>query len=194
MELTQEVENKIKGIALGYMEKSRPDWNVPHFYTAAFYMKVLIKNEGGSPKVLLPAIYLHDIGYAGLLSKGYTYNDNQKVKKDHMIIGADISKQILNEVGSFTDDEISQIIRLISIHDNLAEIKGHEAQLVFEADSLAQIDFDKVKPNFDKESYFKWLDYFKEKRVPLFKTKTGRDFLKSLLLKAEYYYGENNKT
>ncbi|MEA1926339.1 MAG: hypothetical protein U9M90_03845 [Patescibacteria group bacterium] len=188
MELDYEVENKIKVKALEYMKKSRPGWNVPHLHAAVFYMKKLIDIEGGNSKILLPAIYLHDIGYAGLLSNGYTFNDNQKVKKEHMIIGANMSKEILNEINVFSESEVNQICMLISIHDDLEKIKGHDIQLVFEADSLAQIDVDKVKPNFDEENYLKFLADFKKRRVPLFKTKAGRDFLKMILPKSECYF------
>ncbi|MFC1666172.1 HD domain-containing protein [Nanoarchaeota archaeon] len=172
------------------MEKSRPDWNVPHFYTAIFYMEKLIEKEGGNPKILLPAIELHDIGYGcgEFLSKKYTFEDNQKVRKKHMIIGAKKSKEILENLDYFTNKEINKISYLISIHDNLKEINSHEAQLVFEADSLAQIDVEKVKPNFDKENLLIFLEDFKEKRVPLFKTKTGKNYLKILLPKIKSYY------
>lgn len=188
MNLDQLTEKKLKEYALFYMKQARPDFNVPHFYAAVFYMKKLIKVEKGDKKILLPAIYLHDIGYAGMLSGKYTFEDNKKVKGEHMVVGAIMSQEILKKLNVFSKDEIRRICYLVKIHDNLLKIKGHEAQLVFEADSLAQIDRDRVKPNFDKESYKQWLDDFLEKRVPLFKTKTGNKFLNKLLPKTKSYF------
>ncbi len=188
MELDQNTENKIKETAFSYVEKARPDWNVPHLHAAVFYMKKLIKAEGGNHKILLPTIYLHDIGYAGMLSGRYTFEDNQKVKKDHMKVGAEMCRKILNELDTFSESEINEICRLVSIHDNLEAINNHEAQLVFEADSLAQIDVSKVKPNFDKENFIVFLDDFTKRRVPVFKTKTGKSILNTLLPKAKSYF------
>jgi len=188
MELDQKIESQIKEKAFEYMKQSRPGWNVPHLHAAIFYMKELLAHEGGDPRILLPAIYLHDIGYAGMLNEDYSYDENKKVKKDHMIIGARVAKQLLIDIGEFSEDEIGKISELISIHDNLSEIKGQDAQLVFEADSLAQIDIDNVTPTFDKNSYSKFIDHFKNERVPIFKTKTGLKYLRQLFPKAEKYF------
>ena len=68
MELDQKIESQIKEKAFEYMKQSRPGWNVPHLHAAIFYMKELLAHEGGDPRILLPAIYLHDIGYAGMLN------------------------------------------------------------------------------------------------------------------------------
>lgn len=188
MELNKDLENKIKVKAIYYMSKSRPGWNIPHLHTAVYYIKKLIAKEGGNKKILLPAIYLHDIGYFGELTRKYSYEDNEKVKKSHMITGAIMSRKILKELNAFSDFEIKEISRLVSIHDNMNKIKDKNSQLIFEADSLAQIDIKRVKPNFNKENYLKFIKKFKEKRVPKFKTKTGKKYLKKFLPKIESYY------
>jgi len=188
MALDPEIENKIKEKAIFYTRQSRPGWNIPHLNAAVHYMKELIKKEGGDSRILLSAIYLHDIGYAGFLKKGYTFDDCLKVKGDHMVIGAELSAELLSKLNYFSTEEIDKISKLIEIHDNLDKIKGREAQLIFEADSLGQVDIEKVKPNFDRENYLKWLEDFKKRRVPLFKTKTGQDILKVLLPKAEAFF------
>ncbi|MFC1663002.1 HD domain-containing protein [Patescibacteria group bacterium] len=185
--LDKDTENKLKAKALYYTKKGRPGWNYPHLLTAVYYMKELLKSEPGNPKILIPAIYLHDIGYAGMLAKGYSYKEVSEVKKRHMIIGAQMSEEILKEMGSFTNAEIKVISHLVGIHDNLTEIIDDQAQLVFEADSLGQIDLDKVKPSFDNESYRKFFQNFVEERVPLFKTKTGKKYLTILLSKVRIY-------
>lgn len=188
MKLDKALENKIKKVSLFYMEKGRPGWNVPHLYAAVFYMKKLIKLEGGDERILLSAIYLHDIGYAGLLNKGYTFRDNDKVKKDHMIKGAKMSKKILNDFKVFSKDEIKEICRLVKYHDNLKKINDFNSQMVFEADSLAQLDKKKVKPTFNKKDYRIWINKFNKKRAKMFKTKTGKYYLRKLLPIAKNYY------
>ena len=188
MDLDSKVEGKLKEKAIFYTEQSRPDWNIPHLNAAIYYMKELIKNEDGDPKILLPAIYLHDIGYAGFLKKGYTFEDNLKAKEEHMIRGAKLSKALLKDLNYFSPEEIDKISKLIEMHDNLNKIRNSEAQLVFEADSLGQVDIKRVRPNFDRENYLKWLADFKKRRVPLFKTRTGLEILKKLLPVAENFF------
>ncbi|HIG94527.1 MAG: hypothetical protein QT05_C0049G0037 [archaeon GW2011_AR13] len=186
--MNKRIEEQIRKEAECYMAQSRPNWNIPHLYAAVFYMKELINNEGGNPRILLPTIYFHDIGYAGMLKEGYTFKDNDKVKILHMQKGAKMSKTLLAKIGKFSNDEIEQIAYLISIHDNLKEIKTLDAQKVFEADSLAQIDFKQVPPNFNKENFLQWFDFFNENRIPLFKTQTGKNYLTNLLPLAKNYY------
>ncbi len=186
-ELSSEKEREIREIALEEMEKARPGWDVPHIKAAAFYMKMLIASEGGNPRVLLPAIYLHDIGYAGLLEEGYSLEENEDVKEKHMERGAKMCKYILRDVGGFTEEEIDRITHLVEVHDKKDEIESHEEQLVFEADSLAQIDVEKVEPSFNKENYRKFLKKFEEERAPKFKTETGKEEIEKLLPKAREY-------
>ncbi len=187
--LNPDIENKIKEKAFYYSEQGRCDYNVTHLQAAVYYMKELLKSESGNPRILIPAIYLHDIGYAGRLQeKGYAYKDTVKVKSDHMAIGAKMSQEILKEIGSFTDEEIKAISHLVGMHDKLEEINTPEEQLVFEADSLSMADRDRVKPSFDKENYLEWLDHFINDRASRFKTETGKKFLQKLLPKTKTYF------
>ncbi|MFA5382299.1 MAG: HD domain-containing protein [Candidatus Micrarchaeia archaeon] len=93
MELNADLENKIKEVALRYMENARPNWDVPHMYATVFYIKKLIEKEGGNPNILIPTMYLHDIGYAGLISEPYSFEHIEKVKQNHMKIGAELSEK-----------------------------------------------------------------------------------------------------
>lgn len=137
VKLDSKIEKDIKKKALYYMEQSRPGWNVPHLHAAVYYMKKLIENEGGDEKILLPAIYLHDIGYVGSLKTNYNYKESLKPKKMHMKKGSIMAREILNKLDYFSYEEIEKITYLISIHDDMEKIIGYDAQLVFEADSLA---------------------------------------------------------
>ncbi|HLD31793.1 MAG TPA: Type 1 glutamine amidotransferase-like domain-containing protein [Patescibacteria group bacterium] len=193
MNLTQPIERLIKKYALDKMKQARPKWNVPHLRAAVFYLKKIMRTTGGNPRILIPAIYLHDIGYAGKLPTRYTFADNQKIKNNHMIIGAIMAKQFLNTLSVFTAKEIQEICHLIRIHDNLKKINTRAEQIIFESDSLAQIDVKKVKPNFNKINYQLWLTDFQTRRVPIFKTQTGKKYLNALLPSALNYYPRTTK-
>lgn len=188
MKISKETEAKIREIANKYMEQARPGWGAAHANASVFHVKELINKEGGNSKILIPVMYLHDIGYAGLLKKDYTHADNHSAKKQHMVKGAEMSKKILNEIGEFSDTEINKISNLIGIHDALDKIDTPEMQIVFEADSLGQIDANRVHFNYAGEDFVKWINRFKKRRASRFKTKTGLKRLNKLLPLAEHYY------
>ncbi|MFH0952558.1 MAG: HD domain-containing protein [Patescibacteria group bacterium] len=187
IDLDKDIEDKIKVKALHYTKKGRPSWDVPYMLTAVYYIKKLLEAENGDPRILIPATYLHDIGYAGLLNEGYSYDDCSNAKKKHKVIGAKMSKKILKQIGYFTDPEIEAIARLVGIHDNFSEIKDKRTQLLFEADSLAQIDLERVEPSFNNENYRKFYQGFIRERVPLFKTETGKQHLLKLQKQVKTY-------
>lgn len=189
--LEKNLEAKIKKEVLKILEKGRPGWDVPHTLACVHWMKELIKKEGGNPRILIPAIYMHDIGYPDTVLK-FNPKKNVDMKIEHMKKGAALAKKILNSIGGFKDSEIEEIFSIISIHDAIYLFrKGatkHE-QLVFEADSLGQIDVSRVKPTFSKADRKKFLNRFRKNRATLFRTETGLRLLKELLAVAEKEFG-----
>lgn len=189
MKLKKELENKIKEKVIPYLEKARKNWDVPHTLATVYWMKQLLKVEIGNKKILITTMYLHDIGGAGLFKKKYSHESGEKLKIKQMQKGKLISKKILKELTKFTKEEIEQITNLVYTHDNLSEIvKTNDGQLVFEADSLGQIDRKRAKPTFSKEEYNKFLKYFKKERASRFKTKIGKKYLKELFKDANKYF------
>ena len=180
------LDKKTEAKALVYLENGKKGWDVPHTLTAVHYMRKLIEKEGGDEKILVSAMYLHDIGYPKS-KKGYTFEDTMHVKSLHAEIGAKESEKILKELGGYSPEDIRQITHLVRVHDEVEKLLTKNEILVMEADSLAQIDYDKITPNFNKENLLKFFDYFKESRMPRFKTKTGKKLLKKLFKKANEY-------
>src|SRR3989338_379729 len=88
-----------------------------------------------------------------------------------------------------SESEVKEITTLIGHHYKKDRLDSHNAQLVLEADGLAKIDWEHIPPNFDKENSLKYLEYFKGRNLPKFKTETGKRFLKDLLAKSESYCG-----
>jgi len=186
MELSRELEERLKSEAIKYLEKGKPDWDIPHTLTTVYWMRQLIEKESGDERILITTMYLHDIGYDHL-KKGYNFDEMMKTKMTHEEIGAREAEKILKRLEEYSSDEIKEIVNLVRYHDTLDKIDTHNGQLVMEADSLAVLDWERVPPNFDKENCLRYLDYFKETRVNKFSTKTGKEFLDLLLEKAEEY-------
>ena len=193
MHLDKNLEDKLFEKIKPLLENSRPGWNLSHTISSVHWMKKLIEKEGGDERILITAMYMHDVGYETSLKKGYQFEESMKVKEkdhpdNHMKIGAEYCKQILPDLG-YTSKEIEKIARLVLIHDDLEEIERSysendlNAQLVMEADSLAQIDVEQVTPTFNKKSCFEFNAYFEKERMSKFKTDAGKEFLPSLYAK-----------
>ncbi len=186
MKLNKELEDKIKKEALKYLEQGKEYWDAPHTLAAVDWMRKLIEKEGGNEKILVTTMYLHDIGYMN--KAGYGFDDIMKdTKLNHEEIGAREAGKVLEKTGGFSPEEIKQIVHLVRYHDHLDNIDTHEKQLVMEADSLAAINWTRVKPTFSKEDTARYLEHFKKIRVNKFRTETGKKFLKILMKKAEDY-------
>jgi len=187
MKLDQKLEKELKLIVVEHLGKGRPGWDIPHTLASVYWMIKLIKTEEGNEKILVTVMYLHDIGYFKFNEK-CTFDDVMAAKEEHMKVGAKESEKILKELSRYSSSEIKQIVHLVRVHDSLDLLSTNDEILVVEADSLAQIDFKRALTTFDKQNHLKHLDCFKKERVPLFKTKTGKKYLKELLKKAEHYF------
>ena len=162
MAFNKKLEEKIKSVALQYLKKCRPGWDILHTFASVYWMKQLLKHEKADPKILIPAIYLHDIGSADMFKKRKSNFKNQmELKAEHMKRGATLTEKILKNIKEFSPTEIKKIVHLVRIHDELEKIITKNEQLVFEADCLGQIDQDRVKPTFSKSDYLKFLNHFK---------------------------------
>lgn len=188
MKLDPGLEEKIKSKAISYLKTGRHGFDIPHTMASVYWMQQLLIKEKGNPKILVSAMYLHDVGYANKLPKGHSYEQCLQAKKDHMIHGAEIARKILEKVGQFTKEEIDEIENLVKTHDIIDRDRNHHEQLVFEADTLGQVDRDRAKPSFDKANYQKWLAGVEKARIPQLKTKSGIKFLNQIIQIARDYY------
>ncbi len=186
MELDSDVEKRIKLEVMEFLKNGKPEWDIPHTLDSVSWMKKLIESEGGDERILVPTMYFHDTGYP-VLNKGYDFDDLVESKKSHEEEGVKNVKAILPKLG-FSLEEIDKISFLVLHHDEVEDIDSKDRQLVFEADTLAKINWKVVVPNFDKENCLRYLKYFKEKRMPRFSTKTGKKVMEKLLLETNDYF------
>lgn len=96
-------------------------------------MKLAMKISEGmtvNHRILLPAIYLHDIGRAKI--------DKEEDKEiDHALIGSQMAVGILRDL-NYEEDEINEICHCIESHRfrTTTVAKTIEAQILFDADKL----------------------------------------------------------
>ncbi|MDH4358357.1 MAG: HD domain-containing protein [Candidatus Berkelbacteria bacterium] len=187
MKLDRALEEKIKQKAEEVLIKCRPNWDLPHTQAAVYWMKQLIEHEGGDERILIPAIYLHDIGYYDLIGPGYTYQQLRQIKPKHMIKGEKLARQILNDL-PLSEKEVKEITHLVRIHDDIPKIESFNEQMVFEADCLGMIDREKAGVgSLAKESVGDFLQSFKKRRMPKLKSKLARGKVK------EFFEKEKNE-
>jgi len=89
------IEEELKSKVVELLKRGRPNWDLPHTLATVYWMKKLIEVEGGEEKVLVSAMYLHDIGYSGLFRETADYDGIAQVGKKHQEIGALKAKEIL---------------------------------------------------------------------------------------------------
>jgi len=183
--LKKEIENLLKEKVVKILKKDKSEWTLQHTLKVVYWVKKLIREEGGSPRILIPAAYLHDIGYIEAdVGKREKMDKVYSKKLEHMKLGEKICRKILSEFDYyFTEDEIRRICSYVGKHD-LAEfenikIDDHDFQLLIEADSLGGID-PSLKPTFSREDIKRYLKHFEKVRIPLFKTKTGKRYLRKI--------------
>ena len=179
IELDLEIEKKVQLEASKYL-MGRGSWDKPHTEATVDWLKQLIQAEGGNERILVPAAWLHDIGYNLSEIKSLDYDGVLKIKEQHAQLGADEARKILSELGDFTAEEIEEISRLILIHDELEQLSEKANDNVIrlvEADSLGMID-DRVNPkysNFSQADIQRFLETeFLPQRLPLFRSELAK--------------------
>ena len=188
MELDATIEERLKKRVLEVLERGRPGWDGPHTLAAIYWLKELIGAEGGDARMLVPAMYLHDIGWTRSDFEN-NWQSIRNAKNVHMEKGVQMSRPILAELG-FSKTETDMILHLVGMHDKLEEISTTAEQLVFEADSLGQIDVERVRSTFKtKEDRQKFIASFETRRASRFKTSSGKRFLAQILPQAKKFYG-----
>ncbi len=119
--LDKNLEERLKAKVIRYLKKARPDYDLPHTFSAVEYMKLLIEKEGRNykdinEKILVTVMYLHDIGYSNLVDAN-NLDLVLKNKSMHMNVGMAETIKILDKIGGYTKKEIEKIAYLVSIHD-----------------------------------------------------------------------------
>lgn len=155
------IENKLKEMVRPLLEKGRPG-DFEHTMRVLDIGRYLLEHENGDEAIVIPAIYLHDIGYSKV-----DFNDFLKempgvpgqrhVKKEknspgspsqtlqirdlHMKFGSTIAREILRNL-DYPNDLTDRIVSIIAVHDNhekLFALEDDSALILYEADHLDRL-------------------------------------------------------
>lgn len=192
------VANTKKYIA-PFLAEGKPNWEQLHSDAAEHWVRTLGEPLKLDMAVLRVAAVTHDAGYARLFKEADTGERSVILdrKKRHAPRGAGLARFGLfkqPEIGSYlTDEQKKAIIRLIKAHDFFDEnhpFQNLDEQVLMEADRIAMIDLDRIKPTFKRESAKKFLESAKNETLPCFKTELGTKIFKEKLNLYEKYVKE----
>lgn len=190
----EEIEQKLRSFILPDLKRGRKDFDKNHTIAVVVKLKEILKHSSFrvDKTVLLIAAYAHDWGYTQLFTQGVSNNlaEVVKHKAEHMKIGAQKLENFLQDpfFNFLSTAQKQRAIHLVAVHDRLDILQDTDELLLLEADTLASLDINLVKPTFDFASNEGYLRSVKQKRVPKFITDYGKKEVKRLFQLRKNYY------
>jgi HD superfamily phosphohydrolase YqeK len=168
----RELEKRVKP----FLDSGRSG-DYEHTLRAVGYGKELLNHEEGEERIVVPALYLHDIGWGKVNFEDFINIASPSRKIDaasvelHMKHGASLAKQILDEL-DYDVDTTQAVVSIIAVHDRPEKVFAMEnpsATLVFEADYLDR---------FGAQSLYRFDTMFKSRPIPESEKKEAAAFLR----------------
>jgi len=137
------LENQLRQMVKPYLNRGRPG-DYEHTLRTIRYARQLLQHEEGDSDIVIPTLYLHDIGWSQINYEDFisaplvSQKENAISVDQHMKLGAALAKPILERLG-FDLQMTRAIVSIIAIHDRPEKIfamKNPSATIVFEADYL----------------------------------------------------------
>ncbi|RLI03673.1 metal-dependent phosphohydrolase [Candidatus Bathyarchaeota archaeon] len=186
-----EKENQIWEKAQQYLKKGRST-DLEHTKRAVDYGKYLLQYENGNPSIVIPCLYLHDIGWS--MTEEFSPEGIPNIDL-HMKYGSELAEKILKEI-NYPSEESKKIVFIISIHDNPEKVfalNDIDATLVVEADRLDRFGipaierYKKMRPDKPLSEVIKKNEKGLDK---WFKTNTGKKLARRLFSEMSKNGGE----
>jgi hypothetical protein len=186
--MNKAIENSIKDAVKPLLEKGRNgDWG--HALRVVEYGRYLLEHEEGDEEIVIPTLYLHDIGWSSINFDDFRHASPERKRKtmslsQHMKQGAVLSRRILDDLG-YDPRKITTITSIIAIHDEPDKVFAMEdasATLIVEADRMDRYgpeSINRFTTMFGKDYLIgdQWkqaASYLLEGLRLWFKTKTGK--------------------
>lgn len=183
-------EALLKKKAYPFLTRGRlDDWD--HTLRAVEYGKVLAREEGGDPEIILTALVLHDVGwsrvnYEDFLTAPVFEKKNTPSVKEHMAQSVLLAREILQEL-DFPPEKTESVLRIIAHHDQpeiILSLPEIEATLVFEADRLDRFGPEsrlRYQKMFGLDYRTKAKEFYASGARTWFRTATGKKMVRKLM-------------
>jgi HD superfamily phosphodiesterase len=150
--------------ALPYLQTRH---NELHTRISLDFAKRLLAAEGGDPRIVIPAILLHDIGWSKvpeaqqLLAFGPNVKDPD-LTRVHEREGARMAEEILVSLG-YEGERVGEIVSIIAGHDTRPESSSLHESIVRDADKLFRLSergfaIDCERFEQDPAAYLGWVE------------------------------------
>ncbi len=183
--------------ALGYLEKGRPGFDIPHTIAVIYHAGRLANVHQVDPLVLVMAAVLHDIGYYGEfeLSEAVGLEGIMDKKAKHMVAGGIMARNFLfgDQIGDeMTVEQKEMVVHLVEVHDKIKELSTDEELVLMKADSLGAIDIGWVLPTFTGDEALRYLEGHGLLRRSLFEERLGADDYDELVIAFRKFISERD--
>jgi uncharacterized protein len=192
--LDETFEKRLRHVVRPLLKEGRGgDWE--HTLRAIEYARYLLEHEEGEEEIVIPTLYLHDIGWSKVdfndfMNASPVHKGETASVSLHMIYGAELAEGILDEIG-FDPEHRHRISSIIAIHDEPEKVLSMgdpSATLVIEADYLdrygagSQLRFSDMFGSMflNGEHRKEAIEYLRQGLNLWFKTQTGRDLAEKL--------------
>jgi len=166
-----------------------------HTLRAVDYGKYLLEREPGDPAIVLPCLYLHDVGwsrvdYQDFVNAAPTQKKDSVSLRQHMQEGAQLAAGILEKL-AYDSTRRDRIVAIIAVHDEpeaVIALQDLNATLVLEADRLDRYGPESIRryQTMFGEAYFAAAAWQEAKAVRLegldawFRTETAKALSRKL--------------
>ncbi|MFA4817546.1 MAG: HD domain-containing protein [Parcubacteria group bacterium] len=130
---------KIWNLSLPYLKKGKRKNFVLHTRGVIRAMDLLLKKEGGSRNILIPAAIVHDVGWSNIpvkLQKSKKDAERLTAMKLHIKYAPAIIREILGKTG-YSQREIKAVSDIVVAH-KFCKPKNFEKRLLIDADTMVE--------------------------------------------------------
>ncbi len=192
--MNEMIEKQLLQAAEPYLQNGRKG-DREHTLRAVDYGKYLLEREPGDPGIVLPCLYLHDIGwsrvdYQDFVDAAPAQKINCVSLQQHMQESAKLAADILEKL-SYDSARRDRIVAIIAVHDEpetVIAMQDINATLVMEADRLDRYGTESLRRYqvMFGEAYFKAAAWQEVKALRLegldawFRTETAKALSRKL--------------
>jgi len=173
--------------------------NLPHTYIVYQYAQLLLREEGGSREIILPACILHDVGWSAVPEdqqlKAFGPNiEDFEARRKHEVEGVVIAGQILSQAG-YNGSLAKKILEIIDGHDTTTHARSLEDAVTKDSDKLFRLcvfgfRVDCERFEVDLKTYW---PHLLKKKEEWFLTKTGKELADREVRDREQELRKNHK-
>jgi hypothetical protein len=115
-----------------------------HARISTQYLLAIIEAEGGDPRLAVPAMILHDIGWSEIPEERHRSafgpgSFDAELNRVHEVAGARLARRLLEEQGDWEPAVVDEICRIVEGHDSRPQAESAEEAAVKDADKAWRV-------------------------------------------------------